>query len=273
MGASVLQEPVTFVTMRDSTLKTVATGSSEALTHTHRTPRRHISKNRNMNHSDSLHVLFNFNNSDPVPLYSERNDYFWPVFFLANGYGPVVRQTTTWSLRTTIISCIMSPGRPSLACVAHRLICTYIQIFKVTLCKVRSHETQSFELLCVDDQRDVQFLQIFLFHDFLLYMFRTNLVHHQEHGIIYCITQYNRYNRACESRLACTIVPIVPNCVIQYIIPCSWWTSNSFETCRAKNRGIKKFIRIVHLVGHLHIAIWCTVHTVQRQVSIIISTT
>ena len=52
----------------------------------------------------------------------------------------------------------------------------------------------------------------FLFHSFcLLYMFRTNLVvHHQEHGIIYCITQYNRYNRAGDSRLACTIVPIVP---------------------------------------------------------------
>ena len=38
-----------------------------------------------------------------------------------------------------------------------------------------------------------------LFHSFfcLLYMFRTNLVvHHQEHGTIYCITEYNRYNRA-----------------------------------------------------------------------------
>ena len=34
----------------------------------------------------------------------------------------------------------------------------------------------------------------------LLYMFRTNLVvHHQEHSIIYCITQYNRYNRVGES--------------------------------------------------------------------------
>ena len=34
----------------------------------------------------------------------------------------------------------------------------------------------------------------------LLYMFRKNLVvHHQEHGIIYCITQYNRYNRAGKS--------------------------------------------------------------------------
>ena len=31
----------------------------------------------------------------------------------------------------------------------------------------------------------------------LLYMFRTDLVvHHHEHGIIYYITQYNRYNRA-----------------------------------------------------------------------------
>ena len=59
-------------------------------------------------------------------------------------------------------------------------------------------------------------------------MFRTILVvHHQEHGIIYCITQfgtigtivqasldspavyctqYNRYNRAGESRLACTVL-------------------------------------------------------------------
>ena len=35
----------------------------------------------------------------------------------------------------------------------------------------------------------------FVFHSFfcLLYMFRKNLVvHHQEHGVIYCITQYNR---------------------------------------------------------------------------------
>ena len=32
----------------------------------------------------------------------------------------------------------------------------------------------------------------FIFHNFcLLYMFRTNLVvHHQEHSIIYCITQF-----------------------------------------------------------------------------------
>ena len=32
----------------------------------------------------------------------------------------------------------------------------------------------------------------------LLYMFRTNLVVHQEHGIIYCITQYNQYSRAVK---------------------------------------------------------------------------
>ena len=31
----------------------------------------------------------------------------------------------------------------------------------------------------------------FLFHRFfLLYMFRTNLVVHHQHGIIYCITQF-----------------------------------------------------------------------------------
>ena len=37
------------------------------------------------------------------------------------------------------------------------------------------------------------------------------------------------------------IVPIVPKCVKQYILPCCWWwTSNSFETRRArKNVGIK----------------------------------
>ena len=34
----------------------------------------------------------------------------------------------------------------------------------------------------------------------LLYMLRTNLVvHHQEHGIIHCITQYNWYNCAGDS--------------------------------------------------------------------------
>ena len=102
----------------------------------------------------------------------------------------------------------------------------------------------------------------------LLYIFRTNIaVRHQEHGIIYCITQYNRYNQAGESSwLTCTIVP---NCVIQgdskrwnqflksnltklspsfritlYSILCRAPDDerlDSFETCRAdkKNCGIK----------------------------------
>ena len=38
-----------------------------------------------------------------------------------------------------------------------------------------------------------------LFYSFfcLLYMFRTNIVvHHQQHGIMYCITQYNCNSRA-----------------------------------------------------------------------------
>ena len=86
----------------------------------------------------------------------------------------------------------------------------------------------------------------FLFHSFCLFcMFRTNLVvHHQEHGIIYCITQYNwynRYNRAGESRHACTIVPIV--LCVQYSILCRAPDDerlDSFETCRTdKNFGIK----------------------------------
>ena len=52
-------------------------------------------------------------------------------------------------------------------------------------------------------------------------------------------------------------------CVIQYTKQCSWWwTSNSFEICRARKYvGIKIIYRTVHVVGHLHIAIWCTVHT------------
>ena len=46
--------------------------------------------------------------------------------------------------------------------------------------------------LCANDQRDAQFLYQILFHSFyLLCMFRTNLVvHHQQHCIIYCITQF-----------------------------------------------------------------------------------
>ena len=66
----------------------------------------------------------------------------------------------------------------------------------------------------------------------LLYMFRTSLViHYQELGIIYYITQYNRYNRAGESncfkaaRLACTYVP---NCVILYTMPWWWWWMTRF---------------------------------------------
>ena len=70
-----------------------------------------------------------------------------------------------------------------------------------------------------------------------LYMFRKKLVvHHQEHSIIYYITQYNRYN------CATTIVPIVPNCAIQYIMPCSrlWRTRLvSKHVEQTKNCGIK----------------------------------
>ena len=63
-------------------------------------------------------------------------------------------------------------------------------------------------------------------------MFRTNLVvYHQEHIIIYCITQFGTVGTLfCapdDERL------------------------DSFETCRAdKNCGIKLIIRIVNLVDH-----------------------
>ena len=51
-----------------------------------------------------------------------------------------------------------------------------------------SQETAEVNLLCVNDQRDANSYNQFLSHSFcMLYMFRTNLVvHHQEHGIIYC---------------------------------------------------------------------------------------
>ena len=50
-------------------------------------------------------------------------------------------------------------------------------------------------LQCVNDQRDAQFLQSILVHNFcLLYMFRMNLVvHHQEHKIMYCIKQIGTF--------------------------------------------------------------------------------
>ena len=47
----------------------------------------------------------------------------------------------------------------------------------------------------------------------LLYTFRTNLVvHHHEHGIIYCITQFGTIG---------TIVQASLDRVIQYIMQCS----------------------------------------------------
>ena len=39
----------------------------------------------------------------------------------------------------------------------------------------------------------------FLFHSFLSALHVSNESYHQEHGIIYCITQYNWYSRAGES--------------------------------------------------------------------------
>ena len=59
-------------------------------------------------------------------------------------------------------------------------------------------------------------------------IFRANLVvHRQEHGIIYCTTQFG------------TTVPIVPNCVIQYITICRAPDDerlDSLEKCRADKK-------------------------------------
>ena len=79
-------------------------------------------------------------------------------------------------------------------------------------------------LQCVNDQRDAQFLYSILFHNFcLLCIFRTNLVvQHQEHGMIYCTTQFGTIDTMVQ---ACTVVP---NCVLQYIMQCSWWWTARF---------------------------------------------
>ena len=54
-------------------------------------------------------------------------------------------------------------------------------------------------------------------------MFRTNLVvHHQEHGIIYCITQFGTIGTIVQASLAaglaCTIVPIVLCNTVYYAV-------------------------------------------------------
>ena len=59
----------------------------------------------------------------------------------------------------------------------------------------------------------------------LLYMFRTNLViHHQEHSIIYCITQFGTIVQASVATLKQLDSPARLYrlyCVIQYIMLCS----------------------------------------------------
>ena len=45
----------------------------------------------------------------------------------------------------------------------------------------------------------------FSFHSFLSALYVSKIVHLQEHGMTYCITQYNQYNRVVSK-----IVPIVP---------------------------------------------------------------
>ena len=72
-----------------------------------------------------------------------------------------------------------------------------LQCVNVTLC-VPCIISQS-----ANDQRDAQFLYNFIPQFFLLYMFRKNLVvHHQEHSIIYCITQFGTIGTIVQASLA-----------------------------------------------------------------------
>ena len=79
-------------------------------------------------------------------------------------------------------------------------------------------------LQCVNDQRDAQILIINFYSTvfFLLYMFQTNLVvHHQEHYIIYCITQFGTIGTVVQASLDSPARLNRLYCVIQYIMPCS----------------------------------------------------
>ena len=90
----------------------------------------------------------------------------------------------------------------------------------------------------------------------LLYMFRTNLVvHHQEHSIIYCITQFGTIGTivlsgesSCFEQLDSpdsTIVPIVLCNAVYYAVLLmvnDWIRSKHVE--QVKNCGIKLIIKI-----------------------------
>ena len=95
------------------------------------------------------------------------------------------------------------------------------------------HETNRILECCLDynvlmtNEMHNSYNQIYSTVFCLLYMFRTNLVvHHQQHGIIYCITQFGTIVQAqvlptTSQELDSPDSTIVPNCVIQYIILCS----------------------------------------------------
>ena len=60
-------------------------------------------------------------------------------------------------------------------------------------------------------------------------MFRTNLVvHHQKQGIIYCITQFGTIGTIVQASLDWSARLYRLYCVIQYIMPCSWWWKTRF---------------------------------------------
>ena len=79
-------------------------------------------------------------------------------------------------------------------------ICNWILEFVVNMSIWDPKHTRSFYIVLITNEMYNSYNQ-FLFHS-LLYKFRTNLVvHHQEHGIIYCITQFGTIGTIVQASL------------------------------------------------------------------------
>ena len=92
-------------------------------------------------------------------------------------------------------------------------------------------------------------------------MFRTNLaVHHHEHSIIYCITQFGTVGTMVQASLAVLKQLDSPARLYRLYCVCNtvyyavflmmddWIRSKHVE--QRKNCGINLIVRIVHLVDH-----------------------
>jgi hypothetical protein len=144
MCASFIQKAVTFVTRVDSTLNIVTAGSSETSVHIHRTLRRHIPVNRNMNHNFTLSTYYS--------IWTIQILYLYIVYVMILVNRSVLSCKWLWTCRKTNYEMKSSHNRNFLhhvtwqttSCVRCTPSDLYIQIFIVTLCKLRSRETQRF---------------------------------------------------------------------------------------------------------------------------------